>query len=542
MAEECTAKSAVTCSSSSSPTPHSWWDLHPANSLSSWSTSSTTNTTSWHHHHHHQNPNSNSSNNCDQDDVLSISTSFTNASNHSGLTVESSGGGRQLVDQPAVPPDPSNDLIGQHVSDNHLWSHVLSSIGSNGDLRNGPDAGENLFEAISSKSNSSAGIFEPACDYLKKIDGNWEFTNSSVFNNLFKSLNGYDTSIDHDHQSSIESERLTKLSNLVSNWSIAPPDPQVNPQFINQKSCDHISLTSNSVENYSQQLPAFCGMATIKNPVFISCYDNANHRHDVKMETQSLDMEAPTSYFRRAFKGNNNNGYHHHNSLINSSMKADNFYGSMSHSPCTSTITYSRLSKPLVDIHASKPCFRPLKLSDCKKQGLRAANSLQNKEMQTRSMNGRTQGITNEGKKKIRSGEEMSDSTTMLKKPRHENSTASSVKIHAPKVKLGDRIATLQQIVSPFGKTDTASVLLEAIGYIKFLQEQVQLLSNPYMKFNSHKDPWGRLDRKDQKGDLKIDLRSRGLCLVPISCTPQVYHESTGSDYWTPTYRGCLYR
>lgn len=91
--------------------------------------------------------------------------------------------------------------------------------------------------------------------------------------------------------------------------------------------------------------------------------------------------------------------------------------------------------------------------------------------------------------------------------------------MQAPKVKLGDKITALQQIVSPFGKvtthialtpslfsfpllykymlltvlyfshyllhydqfffvefqTDTASVLFEAIGYIKFLQEQVQV-------------------------------------------------------------------
>ncbi|XVF43533.1 hypothetical protein PTKIN_Ptkin02bG0047100 [Pterospermum kingtungense] len=557
MAEECTTTSAVIASSSSSPTPHSWWDHHPTKSLSSWSTSNAANSTnSWHHHHHHQNPNSNSSNNnniCDQDDVLSISTSLTNASNHSVLTVDESsaggcGGSRQLLDQQDVPPDhPSMDLmnIGEHGSDNHLWSQVLSSVESIGN--SGPDVGENLFEAISSKTNSlSAGIsYEPACDYLKKIDGNWEFpaANSSVFNNFIKNLNGYNdastTDIDdHDHQGSIESERLTRLSNLVSTWSIAPPDPQVNHRFmVNPKSYDYNSLsTSNSVENFSQQqLPGFCGMATIKNPVFVSRYDNGNYHHnhhDVKMETQSLDMEAPISYYRRAFKGNNGNGYHHHSLINNNSMEADNLYG-LSHSVSTSSISYNRLSKPLVDnIHASKP----LNLSACKKKGLQAANSLQ-----TRNSNGRTQGITSEGKKK-RSGEEMSDNTTVLKKTKHENSTASSLKMHAPKVKLGDKIAALQQIVSPFGKTDTASVLLEAIGYINFLQEQVQVLSNPYMKLNSHKDPWGSLDRKDQNGDLKVDLRSKGLCLVPSSCTPQVYLETTGSDYWTPTYRGCLYR
>ncbi|OIV91617.1 hypothetical protein TanjilG_09029 [Lupinus angustifolius] len=41
------------------------------------------------------------------------------------------------------------------------------------------------------------------------------------------------------------------------------------------------------------------------------------------------------------------------------------------------------------------------------------------------------------------------------------------------KEKLGDRITALQQLVSPFGKTDTASVLHEAIDYIKFLHDQV---------------------------------------------------------------------
>ncbi|KAL1331774.1 transcription factor bHLH112 isoform X2 [Arachis ipaensis] len=43
------------------------------------------------------------------------------------------------------------------------------------------------------------------------------------------------------------------------------------------------------------------------------------------------------------------------------------------------------------------------------------------------------------------------------------------------KEKLGDRVTALQQLVSPFGKTDTASVLHEAIEYIKFLHDQVSV-------------------------------------------------------------------
>ncbi|XP_010268189.1 PREDICTED: transcription factor bHLH113 [Nelumbo nucifera] len=90
------------------------------------------------------------------------------------------------------------------------------------------------------------------------------------------------------------------------------------------------------------------------------------------------------------------------------------------------------------------------------------------------------------------------------------------------KEKFGERIAALQQLVSPFGKTDTASVLLEAMEYIKFLHDQVQVLSAPYL----------RSTRKIQESE-QYSLSSRGLCLVPISRTLSVVR-SNGADIWAP--------
>ncbi|KAF3451616.1 hypothetical protein FNV43_RR07711 [Rhamnella rubrinervis] len=105
------------------------------------------------------------------------------------------------------------------------------------------------------------------------------------------------------------------------------------------------------------------------------------------------------------------------------------------------------------------------------------------------------------------------------------------------KEKLGDRITALQQLVSPFGKTDTASVLHEAIEYIKFLHDQVSVLSSPYMKNGApiqHQQGSDKL--KDPEGP-KQDLKNRGLCLVPISSTFPVANETT-ADFWTPTFGG----
>ncbi|KAL8043234.1 hypothetical protein ABFX02_09G106100 [Erythranthe guttata] len=150
------------------------------------------------------------------------------------------------------------------------------------------------------------------------------------------------------------------------------------------------------------------------------------------------------------------------------------------------------------------------------------------------------------------------------KKARVQQSSAQPA-LKVRKEKLGDRITALHQLVSPFGKTDTASVLSEAIGYIRFLQGQIEALSSPYMRnpagntvHHQHSvqerncvypeencqflNDFGVEARGAAKQELESrqvvnDLRSRGLCLVPISCTQNVGNDNA-ADYWAPAALG----
>jgi hypothetical protein len=149
-----------------------------------------------------------------------------------------------------------------------------------------------------------------------------------------------------------------------------------------------------------------------------------------------------------------------------------------------------------------------------------------------------------------------------MKKARVQQATTQTT-FKVRKEKLGDRITALHQLVSPFGKTDTASVLLEAIGYIRFLQSQIEALSLPYLNNGSGntrqqhsvqgeknclfpEDPGQLVNENSLKRkaveevsqqEPKKDLKSRGLCLVPVSCTLQVGSDN-GADYWAPTLGG----
>ncbi|CAG7900211.1 unnamed protein product [Brassica rapa] len=104
---------------------------------------------------------------------------------------------------------------------------------------------------------------------------------------------------------------------------------------------------------------------------------------------------------------------------------------------------------------------------------------------------------------------------------RHKSDLSFSSK---RKDKAGDRISALQQIVSPYGKTDTASVLQDALHYIEFLHEQVKVLSAPYLQ---------TMTAATQEELEQYSLRNRGLCLVPMEYTAGVA-QSNGADIWAP--------
>ncbi|KAL8120636.1 uncharacterized protein LOC141661607 isoform X2 [Apium graveolens] len=480
----------------SSSSSRNWFHQHVhAPSLSSWEMNNTN--PNW----NPQNPNSSYSS-CEEDVSMSTSASLAR------LTVHPTG---RLDGQGCVPT--ANDLMEEDSADNHLWNHVLlSGVENNGNLHKSTDqdAGDNMINAFSLRNLSEGRLFEPACsDYLKKLDNGWEITSFE------KNFNGYSNSM-------FETERLiTKASTSVNNWSIAPPDPEISSQF-NPLSC-FISL-SPTADQYS--IPT-------TDQKLVSSY----LPHSPKLEHESC---ASGNSHPRSL-GSNGTGYP---IGMDNTSAGDNskFYGALPDVPCSKGINFadlprfnSNLSKPWMS-KETKPILKSLNLSDCKKHSVqKASHTPTASRCNTLTDNRKGHTLANEGKKKR--FEENSD--MVLKKPKQESSTASSAKV--PKPEWREKITSLQQIVSPFGKTDAASVLFEAINHIKFLQDQVHLLSNPYMKTNTMKDPWGGMDRK-VRGQIEVDLKSRGLCLVPVLSIPQVYRDNIGPDYLTPAYRGCLYR
>ncbi|RWW24816.1 hypothetical protein GW17_00010875 [Ensete ventricosum] len=138
--------------------------------------------------------------------------------------------------------------------------------------------------------------------------------------------------------------------------------------------------------------------------------------------------------------------------------------------------------------------------------------------------------------------------------PFDEPFNCSDQRAKVRKEKLGDRITALQQLVSPFGKVK----LPLSMSCIEFSAYE-EWPSNPASKGSdcttllvryrcirycvlillAIADAWMQsLDKpKHCQGPEEEDLRSRGLCLVPVSATFGVARE-TAMDFWTPFLGG----
>lgn len=95
--------------------------------------------------------------------------------------------------------------------------------------------------------------------------------------------------------------------------------------------------------------------------------------------------------------------------------------------------------------------------------------------------------------------------------------------------KLADKITALQKLVSPYGKTDTASVLHEASIFIKVLQDQIETTFHRIRSTSID----NQYSQSKITGDRQSDLRSIGLCLVPVSLTRNLIKEDAFNPYST---------
>ncbi|XP_027115636.1 uncharacterized protein [Coffea arabica] len=95
--------------------------------------------------------------------------------------------------------------------------------------------------------------------------------------------------------------------------------------------------------------------------------------------------------------------------------------------------------------------------------------------------------------------------------------------------KLADKITSLQKLVSPYGKTDTASVLHEATVFIKVLQDQIENTFNRVRSTSMDHE----YSQSKITGESQFDLRSMGFCLVPVSLTRNLIREDAFNPYST---------
>ncbi|CAM0872555.1 unnamed protein product [Alopecurus aequalis] len=118
--------------------------------------------------------------------------------------------------------------------------------------------------------------------------------------------------------------------------------------------------------------------------------------------------------------------------------------------------------------------------------------------------------MVGDGSSSFRGPKRLKTATTTqrrLQKPRNHAAKAPCKRSQ----KLGDKITALQQLVSPYGKTDTASVLHEAAACIRSLHDQIQILAAPFPVVSSSPSS------QDTGEEPATSMRRQGLCVAPLS-------------------------
>ncbi|PWA44498.1 myc-type, basic helix-loop-helix (bHLH) domain-containing protein [Artemisia annua] len=161
---------------------------------------------------------------------------------------------------------------------------------------------------------------------------------------------------------------------------------------------------------------------------------------------------------------------------------------------------------------------------------------------QNNSIEDDQQGCSSTWSSQLNPYDDTSTSSGASKKPRFQSSSTQASPV-VRKEKLGDRISALHQLVSPFGKTDTASVLFEATAQIRHLEGQIETLTSPYMNLANNVSGATRHQHSSDGNALQRNLTSRGLCLVPVNCIDHIDTSNmtnNGTEFWTPALGGGL--
>jgi hypothetical protein len=205
---------------------------------------------------------------------------------------------------------------------------------------------ENFLDLLNSKTIAPEMFDLPACDYLKKIDttapnNSWEFASTSSI-----SLNPLANYSSNPNPNPTE-PGLGHLSDLVNNWSIAPPNTNLIPP---SNQCSTTIYPSKTVNNYLDSNHAshikhenskspFCGNNTVISD------GGVNYQ----------DFGSPVSSFLRSC-GMNNNPVLGLNNKLCSGLMEDPWCNNGTRSLSDITSFSRSLNKPTIDLKGSRTC------------------------------------------------------------------------------------------------------------------------------------------------------------------------------------------